>query len=56
MSLHVLYHWLASDDDEPAESAFGYDITSKHDGGPAANDTAATHEVEDLVVSVFPVG
>ena len=38
-------------------SAFGYDITSKHDCGPAPNnDTAATQEVEDIVASVFPDG
>jgi len=45
---------LASDDDEPAESAFGYDITNKHDGG-STNDVA--HEIEDLpVTSTFPTG
>ncbi|XP_065910617.1 PWWP domain-containing DNA repair factor 3A-like isoform X2 [Dysidea avara] len=44
----------SSDDDEPAESAFGYDITNKQDIG-ATNDT--THEVDDLpIISVFPVG
>jgi len=52
-SLHVFHYWLASDDDEPAMSAFGYDITSKYD---CNNDTAATQEVEDIVASVFPDG